>query len=277
MFLHGRSEATSDSDPPAGDVTRLQLLVTAKAAPSPSERYSETVCVAGISTDLHRPGWIRLYPINFRELGEHESFQRYDIITIDARPVRQDQRRESWRPMMQTMRTEHHLKQWRPRQQWLDSYVENSMCRLDREARERSDARSLALVRPREVAGLRLEPHPGWTLAEQRKLDLYGNQFDPFNERHRTALAAPRFRGAYRYRCAERACPGHRQEILDWEFVALQQRLADLSDARLRQALENNYLTRMCGADRDVAFYVGNQARRADVFSVLGVYWPPRH
>jgi hypothetical protein len=40
---------------------RLQLLVTVKAAPNPSTNYGETVCVAGISTDLADPGWIRLY------------------------------------------------------------------------------------------------------------------------------------------------------------------------------------------------------------------------
>jgi hypothetical protein len=277
MYLYGPSEAGPDPEPPADDVNRLQLLVAVKAAPHPAERYGETVCVAGISTDLHRPGWIRLYPINFRELGEHQSFRKYDIITVDARPVPQDQRRESWRPDMRTMRTEHHLKQWKPRQRWLGPHLEDSMCRLDQQARERPDAKSLALIRPQDVAGLELTPHPGWTPSEQRKLELYGNRFDLFNERDRAALAAPRFRGAYRYRCHEHTCAGHRQEILDWEFVALQRRLAGLPDGRLRQALENNYLGRMCGADRDVAFYVGNQAHRTHVFSVLGVYWPPRY
>jgi hypothetical protein len=32
----------------------------------------------------------------------------------------------------------------------------------------------------------------------------------------------------------------------------------------------------MCAADRDVAFFVGNQAKHPGVFSVLGVYWPKR-
>jgi hypothetical protein len=30
----------------------------------------------------------------------------------------------------------------------------------------------------------------------------------------------------------------------------------------------------MCDPRRDTAFYVGNQAKRAHVFSVLGVYYP---
>jgi hypothetical protein len=32
----------------------------------------------------------------------------------------------------------------------------------------------------------------------------------------------------------------------------------------------------MCGPDREVAFYVGNQAKHPRTFSVLGVYWPRR-
>jgi hypothetical protein len=32
----------------------------------------------------------------------------------------------------------------------------------------------------------------------------------------------------------------------------------------------------LCGSGRDTAFFVGNQVKREHVFSVLGVYWPPR-
>src|SRR5689334_6880643 len=51
---------------------RLRMLVTAKAAPNPSERYGETVCVSGLSTDPERPGWVRLYPINYHDLGSND-------------------------------------------------------------------------------------------------------------------------------------------------------------------------------------------------------------
>lgn len=44
----------------------------------------------------------------------------------------------------------------------------------------------------------------------------------------------------------------------------------------MREHLEQKFLHEMCRPTRDVAFYVGNQAKRTNVFSVLGVYWPPR-
>jgi hypothetical protein len=250
--------------------------VTVKAAPNPSEKYGETVCVAGIRADLDHPGWVRLYPINFRELASEESFRKYDIVSLDAVPAAQDQRRESWRPRIDTLRCEQHLDPWKPRRQWLDPYIEDSMCRLNQNARERPDAKSLALIRPRDVERLRITPHGGWTPDEQRKIDSYVQQLDLLSDQDRTPLEAPRFRGAYRYRCHDSRCRGHEQGLLDWEFVALQRRLAHLGSDELRQALEDKFLTMMCDPQRDTAFYIGNQAKRVHVFSVLGVYYPTR-
>jgi hypothetical protein len=271
---------SADDDPPpkpAGDRSvSLRLLVTVKAAPNPSEKYGETVCVAGLSLDLDRPGWIRLYPINFRYLDDTLTFKKYDVVRVDALPARTDQRRESWRPIMPGLTVERHLKPWAPRRQWIDSQIVDSMCELKADVKVRSDARSLALVRPREVSDLHIVRHPGWTDQEQAKIDKYVQQLDLLDERDRTPLAAPRFKAWYRYRCHDRACRGHRQVLLDWEFVVLQRRLVHLADDEACAALRLRFLTEMCAPDRDVAFYVGNQAKRTNVFSVLGVYYPKK-
>ncbi|MFG3554816.1 hypothetical protein ACGGAQ_10520 [Micromonospora sp. NPDC047557] len=276
MSLFGPSEAGPDPKPADDRIVRLQLLITVKAAPNPSERYGETVCVAGLRTDVLRPTWVRLYPINFRHLDSDEAFKKYDIISVDAKPARQDQRRESWKPIMDRIQKERYLDGWRSRQPLLDPAIEDSMCRLNREAQDRSDAKSLALVRPKEVLALKVTPHPGWTDDEQRKIEAYASQPDLFSGRSRTPLQAPRFKAAYHYRCHEHGCNGHKQHVIDWELVALQRRLAGYSDTALRDALEAKFLGEMCAPNRDVAFYVGNQAKRVRVFSVLGVYWPKR-
>lgn len=150
------------------------------------------------------------------------------------------------------------------------------MCRLNRAAKADPNAQSLALVRVKDVIGLVIEPHPGWTAEEQRKIDAYVSQLDLFDTQDRTPLEAPRFRAAYRYRCHDPRCAGHRQGVLDWELVALQRHLAGTSDHHARQAIEAKFLDEMCAASRDIAFYVGNQAKRPHVFSVLGVYRPRR-
>lgn len=59
--------------------------------------------------------------------------------------------------------------------------------------------------------------------------------------------------------------------------MALQRnQLAHLDDAAAINAIRAKYLEMMCAPHRAPAFYVGNQAKRAHVFSVLGVYYPTR-
>lgn len=276
MSLFGLGDTGPDPKPVDDRVVRMQVLITVKAAPNPSEKYGETVCVAGLRTDVLKPSWVRLYPINFRHLDSDEKFRKYDIVSVNVKPARQDQRRESWKPIMDSIQREQHLDTWRSRRPLLGPCVEDSMCRLNRDAQARPDAQSLALVRPREVRAFKIVPHPGWTPDEQHKIEAYASQPDLFSGRSRTPLQAPRFKAAYHYRCHEPGCKGHKQHIIDWEFVALQRRLRGYSDKALAEALEAKFLGEMCAPDRDVAFYVGNQAKRVHVFSVLGVYWPRR-
>ncbi|MDR7323769.1 MULTISPECIES: hypothetical protein [Catenuloplanes] len=169
-----------------------------------------------------------------------------------------------------------HLDGWQSRRPWLDEWVEDSMCKLNRAVKERSDAPSLALVRPRDVGALRVTRRDGWSADEQRKIDAYVGQLDLLSSRDRTPLEAPRFRATYEYRCWAPTCKGHRQGIIDWELVALQRRYRTEPDETVERILREKFLDEMCAADRDVAFYVGNQAKRLHVFSVLGTYWPRR-
>jgi hypothetical protein len=252
---------------------RMRVLITVKAAPNPSAAYGETVCVAALRLDLDSPGWVRLYPINFRDLDSNVKFRKYEVVSITARPARGDQRIESYRPDVSTLRRETYLEKWKPRRPYLDSYIVDSMCDVFRAVRDNPPARSLALVRPKEVLDVEVEPHPGWTADEKAKIDAYVNQIDMFGA-ERTPLEAPRFKGWYRYRCHSPSCNGHRQGILDWEFVALQRRLRG-SPGAMASELRDKFLG-LWRPDRDVAFYVGNQAKRQQVFSVLGVYYPPR-
>ncbi|WP_326554876.1 hypothetical protein [Micromonospora sp. NBC_01813] len=176
MSIFGPDGSGPEAKPDTDEIIEMKVLVTVKAAPNPSERYGETVCVAGLRIDWESRGWVRLYPINFRHLDSDDKFRKYDVILVKAKPARQDQRRESWNPIMDSVRTVDNLEPWRRRRDWLDPYVEDSMCLLNQGARQRSDAQSLALVRPRDVSRLEVVAHPGWSKDEQAKIDGYVNQ-----------------------------------------------------------------------------------------------------
>src|SRR4051795_1862707 len=82
------------SKPPGDIPVQMRVLITVKAAPNPSETYGETVCVAGLRLDPEAPGWVRLYPINYRELETNQKFKKYDIVSLQAKPNRSDPRPE---------------------------------------------------------------------------------------------------------------------------------------------------------------------------------------
>jgi hypothetical protein len=267
-------EQAPDVKPGHDQVVRMTVLITVKAAPNPSATYGETVCVAGLRLDLDSPGWVRLYPINFRDLDSTSRFRKYEIVSISAKPARGDPRVESWRPDVSSIETVDYLQKWNPRRPYVEPYIEDSMCEVFRAVKDRPPARSLALVRPREILDVEIARHPGWSAGEQAKIDAYVNQLDMFGG-DRTPLEAPRFKGWYRYRCHSSRCNGHRQGILDWEFVAYQRRLPG-SDEEVQRMLRVKFLDQMCAPSKDVAFYVGNQAKRFQTFSVLGVYYPQR-
>lgn len=267
-------EDAHTAKPETTDRVPLRLLITVKAAPNPSARYGETVCVGALSIDPGRPGWIRLYPIHFRDLDDNSKFRKYDIVTVQAVPARQDRRPESWKPITGSISPGDHLNTALARRGYLDSYVEDSLCQLIERARVTADAKSIALVRVADINAFKIRRHHGWSAQEQRKITGYLNQLDILGDHQRIPLQAPRFTGAYRYRCADRRCRGHEQSLLDWEFVALQRRLSKLTDADAAEQLKTKFLTQLCSADRDIAFYVGNQAARPQTFSIGGVYAP---
>lgn len=71
-------EQAPDAKQPHDLPVRMRVLITVKAAPNPSAAYGETVCVAGIRLDLDAPGWLRLYPINFRDMDAGVQFSKYE-------------------------------------------------------------------------------------------------------------------------------------------------------------------------------------------------------
>lgn len=264
------------SKAPDARVTK-RVLITVTTAPNPSEKHGETVCVAGVElSDLGPRNWVRLYPINLRMLrGDGEGFRKYDVVSVSCRPARADSRVESWNLDVETIRVERRVVGWANRAPLVQPLAVDTMCGLYRDVQADSNARSLGLVPAAQVLGLDLEPHLGWTAAEQRKIDSYVNQFDFLSTEEKTPLEAPRFKGWYRYRCTAQGCAKpHRQQILDWEFLALQRNLRQLDDESLQAALRQRFLNEICAPDRSTAFYVGNQAKRHHTFSILGMWYP---
>lgn len=251
-----------------------EVLVTVKAAPQPSAAYGDTVCVAGIRMRDGGPEWVRLYPIPFRSMEEYLQFRKYDLMTVKVKPASKDPRSESYTPDRSTITTVKHLDTWKRRHPYVAPLSADwTMCGILRAQREHHPYPSLAVVTPREIVGLKITRHLGWSRQQSEKLRVNLGQEDIFGSSPKVRLLEPpRFEAKYAYYCGEPSCRGHNQGLLDWELVAFERRLRDRPDQEVANEIQKRFLTQMCSKDRGPLFFVGNQLKHPLAYSVLGIY-----
>lgn len=67
-----------------------EVLIIVKVYPTPSNKYGETVCTAGITRDSK---WIRLYPIPYRDLPTTQRYDKFQWIRVKVTPSNEMLRR----------------------------------------------------------------------------------------------------------------------------------------------------------------------------------------
>jgi hypothetical protein len=77
-----------------------RVLILCKTYPSPSAKYAETSCVAGMTEDGKL---IRLYPVPFRLVSDEQQFKKWQWITARFEKARDDHRPESHRVFVDTI------------------------------------------------------------------------------------------------------------------------------------------------------------------------------
>lgn len=249
-----------------------QVLITVKAYPNPSKKYGETVCCAGI--DLETRSWIRLYPIQYRDLEFSKRFKKYDIIKVNCEKAQRDRRVESYRVDQDSITVLKNLgtsDKWERRKKIVLPTASRSFCDIIRMVGE---DRSLGMFKPCNVEF-------SWeksAVADVAKRQACYAQLS-FFDRQKQAIEKVPFDFYYHFECAGvDDCPGHKLSIVDWEMGESRRRWRhtykpeDLLLAKIRQ----RWLTLMCSPSNDVYFFVGNMKRFRDEFMVLGVFYPKK-
>lgn len=256
---------------------RTTVLPLVKAYPNLSRKYREVACVAGI--DLQNTELVRIYPIPFRFLDEQLQFKKYQPIEVELGKRREDKRPESWGVSLDSLKVIGDLIDtrdgWEARRQLVKPFVDGSMCEL--QAGTGPDRQSLAIIRPKQVTGLRIE---------EIEIDLEKKQFaevlagsptlfedEDDRARQRQALEQIPFSFKYEFRCEHPRCKGHSQSIIDWEIGELFRKVKDREN--WQELVRGKWVDELCGETRDTAFIVGNHNRYRGTFMVLGVWWPP--
>jgi hypothetical protein len=76
-------------------IRKEEVLMVVKTYPTPSSKYGELVCTAGIR--LRDNTWVRIYPYPFRQAKTSEQFEKYDVIEVAIERETKDPRPDSFR------------------------------------------------------------------------------------------------------------------------------------------------------------------------------------
>lgn len=197
-----------------------EIFVTVKAYPEPSRKYSETSCVAGV-TSTNRP--VRLFPIPARSLESDHDFRKYSVIRARIRKATDDVRPESHKVDFDSIRQISRIETsdgWKERNLRVEAFrVADSVdqLRLMFDEGKASNTPSLALIRPKEILSLDIEPRDR---SEWNSKDL-ASLLSPslFSERPKVPLEFIPYRFKYRFFCNDPRCAKpHHFSVLDWEM-----------------------------------------------------------
>lgn len=143
---------------------QLKVLITVKTYPIPSAKYDELVCTAGVT---ETGDFIRLYPINFRDLPFSRQFKKYQWIEVVAeKHRRRDVRKESCRPDCDTIQMlgepiKSNPRNWAERARYALAKKAGSMEELS--DRRTDDRTSLGVFKPKKVHDLVISSNdPNW-------------------------------------------------------------------------------------------------------------------
>ncbi|MBN2377603.1 MAG: hypothetical protein JXD22_14480 [Sedimentisphaerales bacterium] len=253
----------------------FKVLITVKTYPVPSKTYDELVCTAGVTEE---GDFIRLYPINFRDLPYSKQYQKYQWIQFDAEKHASDPRKESFRPNENTLITigkpiPTNKGNWSERSKIVLAKKSASLEELYE--KQKLDNTSLGIFRPREVFDLEIKPdNPEWkpsALAELKQQRIWENRSK--------SLEPPRkmpWKFIYHFSCDDARCKNnHKMQIIDWEIGALYWNLIDkgtLPD-EAAQLVKQKFFEEIFATTRNSYFFVGTVSHYP-TWIIIGTFWP---
>lgn len=261
----------------AGRKKELKVLITVKTYPIPSKKYDELVCTAGVTES---GDFIRLYPINFRDLSFAQQYKKYQWILLDVEKHQGlDGRKESYRPDCDSIRIlgkpiRANPGNWSERAKYALAKKSKSM--EDLHDRRRADGTSIGIFKPKKINDLVVSPDSSeWPPKFLNAL----RQYRLFEYRRKT-LVPPRkvpFKFQYCFECDDPRCKGnHRMMIEDWEVGALYWREVDkgASPDEAAASVRSKFLNELCGPDKDTHLFVGTILAYPRSWVVIGVFYP---
>jgi hypothetical protein len=256
-----------------------KLLILCKTYPSPSSRYVETSCVAGMD---ETGKLVRLFPVPFRFVADDQQFKKWQWIRARVRKSAEDHRPESHRISVDTIETLGDplptKNSWEERRRAIEGIrVFDSFAALEEARKEHGT--TLGLLRPASLAKVVIKKasSPDWSADEVAKLmqaQRQGSLFDEDAEQRSLKLLRKiPFDFHYQYRCdGDGAVVVHKHKIVDWEAGALYWNIHRRPDwqAAFRQKFLDEF------SQRDLLFLMGTIHRFPDQWLIVSVLYFPK-
>lgn len=257
---------------------RERVLILCKTYPSPSGKYSETSCVAGVreNGDL-----IRLFPIPFRLIRNEQQFRKWQWTTIQFQKAKNDHRPESHTVNIDAIECDQPplptSNNWELRRAAIAQSLTLHNFDQVEQTRQR-DGNTLAFLKPSRIVGLDITPvkDPDWTREELEKLSGYQKQAGLFDDPKEISLLRKMpFDFHYKYVCEVDGVENeYRHKIVDWEagmlFWHCHSRYGVDWEKPFRDKLEVEL------PSKDLIFLMGTIHRFPDKWLIVSLIYPPR-
>ena len=256
-----------------------RILILCKTYPSPSSKYVETSCVAGMDDSGQL---VRLFPVPFRLITDDQQFRKWQWIEARVRKSTDDHRAESHRISVDTIG-----KVGDPlstKNSWAERRLALSKMEVFEDFDQLEFARqnrgiTLGLLRPSQLNGLMISKAgaPEWTDDEIAKLMQAQNQGSLFDQdaeqRSLKLLRKLPFDFHYQYECKiGDVTKTYKHKLVDWEAGALYWNIHRRDD--WEAAFRQKWITEF--SQRDVLFLMGTIHRFPNQWLIVSVLYPPK-
>ncbi len=260
-----------------------RILILCKTYPSPSSKYSETSCVAGMCEDGRL---IRIYPVPFRLLKDEQQFKKWQWITAKFEKSRDDHRPESHRIYVDTVSLESEPmppgKQGWPKRMEAIKKLPTFSSFNEMERTRQVNGLTLAILKPSRIAKLIIKStkHTDWTQDELRKLTSWQKQGQLFSEDEAAIDVAllEKLPYDFYYQCEFNAPEGidvRDIKIVDWEIGALYRRLRkEFGPSGWEAPFRKKYEQEL--PSKNIMLMMGTIHRFPDQWLGISIFAPPK-
>ena len=250
----------------------VEVFVVVKTYPNASRKYQEVVCTAAITEEGE---WIRLYPIQFRQMEKERQFNKYTWVKTRIKRATRDRRSDSYYPDMdnfEIIRCISTEDNWYERKKIVYPTLSKSLEEIKGQFKEKG--KSLGIFKPLEITDLKIVKNKDSSRANPSE-NVQGSLFVPEPPKELESIP---YDFKYVFKCDDFGCKGHTMIILDWEINQAFRKWTRIygSEEAALEKIRYRWFEDICGPDKDTHLIVGNHNRFFHSFMVLGVFYPKK-